>query len=470
MKTRLHFRLLFGFLLLFSFIGFSQDTDGDGVIDSQELIDQTDPNDPCDYFVQSVTVQNTAGLDCDGDGVLDVDEIVDGTDPQDFCDFDPYNVTVFPSVQWLTADCDGDEIDNGTEAGIDPINPKDTDGDNTPDYFDEDSDDDGVPDATEADTDGDPTNGPDDTDGDNIPDYQDIDDDNDGILTENESSGDTDGDDLPDYLDQDSDDDGIPDNVEGQSTLNYIQPTGLDSDSDGLDEAYDDSDGLTNSDGIVPEDTDDDGDDDYVDEDSDNDGVFDDIEGHDFNHDGISDITSSFSDINNNGIGDAFEDNVFPGTFYGDPNGIIDDPIIDMPNNDAEDDVDYRDPDDDNDGLPTENEDANNNGNYADDDDDNDGTPDYLDDDTTIISVIDSELSTIQFYPNPTKNTLTIELIDTQLNVNYAIYSLTGSIVYKKQTLEQNKTEINISNLSAGVYFIKLENDNQTAIRKFVKK
>ncbi len=50
---------------------------------------------------------------------------------------------------------------------------------------------------------------------------------------------DTDGDGIANRLDLDSDNDGIPDNIEAQSTLGYIKPSGRDSDRDGLDDAYD---------------------------------------------------------------------------------------------------------------------------------------------------------------------------------------------------------------------------------------
>ncbi|MBK9211601.1 MAG: hypothetical protein IPO14_01205 [Saprospiraceae bacterium] len=49
----------------------------------------------------------------------------------------------------------------------------------------------------------------------------------------------TDGNGNPNYLDIDADNDGIVDNVEWQTTAGYIAPTGLDSDGDGIDNAYD---------------------------------------------------------------------------------------------------------------------------------------------------------------------------------------------------------------------------------------
>ena len=79
---------------------------------------------------------------------------------------------------------------------------------------------------------------------------------------------DSDGDGIADHLDLDSDNDGITDNVEAQATGSYIEPTGTDSDGDGLDDAYEPG-------GLTPVDTDGDGTADYLDTDSDNDGVSD---------------------------------------------------------------------------------------------------------------------------------------------------------------------------------------------------
>jgi hypothetical protein len=72
---------------------------------------------------------------------------------------------------------------------------------------------------------------------------------------------DTDGDGIPDFLDRDSDNDGISDVIEGQDTNSFIPPSGVDSDLDGIDDSFDtdanhtpppvpdiDGDGLTDKD------------------------------------------------------------------------------------------------------------------------------------------------------------------------------------------------------------------------------
>ncbi|MEZ4675107.1 MAG: hypothetical protein R2932_12780 [Caldilineaceae bacterium] len=123
-----------------------------------------------------------------------------------------------------------------------------------------------------------------DTDGDGVINSNDLDSDNDGILdiveaglTDGDGNGqidnradlgtagtvaDHDSDGIPDFLDLDADGDGLPDVVEGQSTTDFVPPSG-EINSSGIDSAY--------GNGITPQDTDGDGDADYIDLDSDND-------------------------------------------------------------------------------------------------------------------------------------------------------------------------------------------------------
>ena len=216
----------------------------------------------------------------------------------------------------------------------------------------------------------------------------DLDADDDGILDSFEDlnldndndpstdSTDSDGDGIPDYLDIDSDDDGIPDNVEAQTTADYIAPYGVDENGNGLDDAYERSGQL----GIFPIDTDEDSLPDYLDEDSDNDNVPDYIEGHDANHDGIPDVTLIGSDKDNDGLDDAFEGVT---QLDIDVNDEINDPYNDLPNADGDAESDYRDIDDDNDGIDTIDEDLNADNNYANDDSNGNGIPEYLEPNVT---------------------------------------------------------------------------------------
>ncbi|MDI9875719.1 beta strand repeat-containing protein [Flectobacillus rivi] len=65
--------------------------------------------------------------DADGDGVTDTKEGLDGTDPMNACSFVLASQTRTPSSSWNTSDCDGDGISNSTEKtnGTNPLDPCD---------------------------------------------------------------------------------------------------------------------------------------------------------------------------------------------------------------------------------------------------------------------------------------------------------------------------------------------------------
>ncbi|MDP4732119.1 MAG: MopE-related protein, partial [Flavobacteriales bacterium] len=96
------------------------DTDGDGVLDGVESSDSTNPNDPCSLLIASQTLTPSAAwgdLDCDGDnipndeetgtdplnpdtdgdGVTDSTELTDGTNPNDPCSLLIASQTLTPS-------------------------------------------------------------------------------------------------------------------------------------------------------------------------------------------------------------------------------------------------------------------------------------------------------------------------------------------------------------------------------------
>ena len=110
--------------------------------------------------------------------------------------------------------------------------------------------------------------------------------------------------------DIDSDDDGIPDNVEGLSTTGYLLPAAADTDSDGLDNSYDNIVGFSGR-GIPVNDQESDGTPDYLDNDTDNDGLIDRIEGNDLNLNGYPDenVTLTGVDTDSDGLDDRFDNN-----------------------------------------------------------------------------------------------------------------------------------------------------------------
>ena len=106
---------------------------------AQELIDGTNPMDPCSFNAISQTIAPSSAwnnADCDGDGVTNEQELMDGTDPLDFCSFNANSQTIPPSDAWNNGDCDGDGITNEEETEIVEIfNEFSPNGDGINDYF-----------------------------------------------------------------------------------------------------------------------------------------------------------------------------------------------------------------------------------------------------------------------------------------------------------------------------------------------
>ncbi|MGB5370265.1 MAG: hypothetical protein WBN18_07530, partial [Flavobacteriaceae bacterium] len=94
------------------------DTDGDGVLDEDEIIDGTDSQNLCDFVLSSQSVAPSdqwLNTDCDGDGVTNQDEVSDSTDPLDPCSLLLASQTISPSDEWIAIDCDNDGNPNGTD-------------------------------------------------------------------------------------------------------------------------------------------------------------------------------------------------------------------------------------------------------------------------------------------------------------------------------------------------------------------
>lgn len=317
-----------------------EDIDNDGITNIQEDLNLDGDNDFTTNETDSDNdgIPNYKDLDSDNDGIADIieagalDSDGDGRVPvneDETLTFDFENDGLTDEFI-VDTDFDG-EADQAVDlliAGAAQIPYSDTDLDGIPNVIDIDSDGDGIPDVIE--------NGKVDSDNDGHLDYATLgspmtmlDSDGDGFADEvdtndNSLQGTNDGaeyspvvnsdnDIYPNFLDIDSDGDGIVDIIEGMPTFDYLIATNSDTDSDGLDDAYDGDDQTTIelNDGtgtvIVPTDTDQDGIPDYLDLDSDNDEFPDLEEGWDMDNDGISDSTPFEVDIDQDGLDNAFD-------------------------------------------------------------------------------------------------------------------------------------------------------------------
>jgi VCBS repeat-containing protein len=309
------------------------DTDGDGRIDSTTdtdgdgLMNPYDASTGGDNIVNDDRdgdgVKNYLDLDSDNDGIPDVIES-GGTDSNNDGKIDGYTDT---DGDGFAQSVDGDSNNDGTAentanaliiTGTDGNNdgvpdswPRaNNDGNGFPNAYDLDADGDGILDAREA----------------GMPDA-----DNNGIAdgtlgadgwsnTVDELSSlnltNTDGHGNPDYLDIDSDNDGIVDNIEAQSTADYIAPSGADNDGDGIDNAYDNNDytfGGNEDNGLTPVNTDKTDNPDYRDLDTDNDGRDDRLEGWDTDGNGTIEGNEvaylGLIDLDNDGLFEKYDSN-----------------------------------------------------------------------------------------------------------------------------------------------------------------
>jgi uncharacterized repeat protein (TIGR01451 family) len=323
------------------------DSDGDTL---RDIVEAGGVDSNSDGRVDSAT-------DTDGDGLANTVDVSNGGSPLPLTNTDASGATNF-----LDRDSDDDGIPDATEGGLD------LDGDGKPNYLDVDSDNDGIVDLVEAggvDANGDGrADTATDTDGDGLADLYDSAPSNAAVSTTTLSIPNTDGSGFADYLDIDADGDGIPDIVEAQTTTAYTSPSGTDANGNGLDDQFQGS-----SNRLVPVDTDSDGTPDYRDSDSDGDGIVDLIEGHDANSNSVADRVPAGADTDGDGLDDSFDTfnlSTPPGSGYNATGSNA--PVQDS---DGDGRRDWRDVDDDNDGIPTSTESAT--------DTDNDGTKNYLD-------------------------------------------------------------------------------------------
>ena len=239
-----------------------EDTDGDGVLDSQEVLDGTSTTNSCIFVLAHQTLPTSTAwnnADCDGDGVPNRQEVIDGTNPLNRRDY---------------KDTDGDGIPDYVEVqeGTNPNNAssyKDTDGDGVPDYIELLEGTDPNNKSSYLDTDGDGLSNYKegynyrnvalslDTDRDGIPDYLDLDADGDGVLDRNDAFPtnprewtDTDKDGIGNNADTDDDNDGILDACDVDTNGDSIPDNGTDMDGDGINDGCDtdkDGDGVNNT-------------------------------------------------------------------------------------------------------------------------------------------------------------------------------------------------------------------------------
>ena len=84
-----------------------------------------------------------------------------------------------------------------------------------------------------------------------------------------------------------------------------------------------------------------------------------------------------------------------------------------------------------------------------------------------VMGLDESVIGEITIYPNPAKDKITIENIDVSSLYTIEILNISGQVVIN-QTIQNNKS-IDVSNLTSGVYVVKISNDSGVFVSKLIK-
>jgi len=86
------------------------------------------------------------------------------------------------------------------------------------------------------------------------------------------------------------------------------------------------------------------------------------------------------------------------------------------------------------------------------------------------LSVDENVINTLTIFPNPVSDKLTIKTTNNDLPDSYKIYNVLGQVIKEDFISSQSDLEINTSNYSNGLYFIKITKGNNSATLRFIKR
>lgn len=87
---------------------------------------------------------------------------------------------------------------------------------------------------------------------------------------------------------------------------------------------------------------------------------------------------------------------------------------------------------------------------------------------TVGIDNLKTEVENISLFPNPTTEDVIVNL-GTLSNVVVTVVNITGEEVYHSITNNKNKTKISLEGFGKGIYFVKIQGDNQQKVIKLIK-
>ena len=84
----------------------------------------------------------------------------------------------------------------------------------------------------------------------------------------------------------------------------------------------------------------------------------------------------------------------------------------------------------------------------------------------TTVGLNESFENSISIYPNPVKEKVLVKILSSEI-YKIQLMDLNGKVIFNSDLL--NQTEINLSHLSKGVYFIRISNNNNFSVKKIIK-
>ena len=92
-------------------------------------------------------------------------------------------------------------------------------------------------------------------------------------------------------------------------------------------------------------------------------------------------------------------------------------------------------------------------------------SPGYRNDGSTL-SVVKNQIENFVMYPNPVSNGMLYMSSSSNLNKQVTIYAMNGQQVYSNSL--QLEEKMNISNLTRGIYFVRIQEDGKISTRKLI--
>lgn len=85
------------------------------------------------------------------------------------------------------------------------------------------------------------------------------------------------------------------------------------------------------------------------------------------------------------------------------------------------------------------------------------------------VGISDKESSTnVQLFPNPSTDKITISLNDLSQETQLSIFTISGQKIASEKYRNADSIELNVSGFQSGIYFLKVETENDSFLKKFV--